>query len=102
MGTIFGEDKTNSFGMGGDDDDDDEDSLIDMDDRLYFPVNEKVVDISKNIRDLIHIEITLNAACEPKCRGTNLNSSKSTSRASDAEEKGVGPFGNLRQQMQQT
>ncbi|CAN0909867.1 Anamorsin homolog [Linum grandiflorum] len=40
---------------------DDEDALIDWDDRLYFPPGENEVDISKNIRDMVHVEITINA-----------------------------------------
>ncbi|KAL5983160.1 hypothetical protein ACLOJK_017242 [Asimina triloba] len=47
----------------------DEDS-IDLDDQLYFPAGEKEIDISKNIRDMVHIEITMNAICDPSCKAS--------------------------------
>ncbi|KAL0319149.1 UNVERIFIED_CONTAM: Large ribosomal RNA subunit accumulation protein YCED1, chloroplastic [Sesamum angustifolium] len=106
LGVIFGEDNSKNFGMG--EAEDDEDSLIDLDDQLYFPVDEKVIDISKNIRDLIHIEITISALCDPNCKGlclrcgSNLNISNCTCRNHKVEEKGYGPLGDLRKQMQKT
>lgn len=106
MGMIFGEDKSKTFGMSEAEEDDD--ALIDLDDQLYFPPDEKVIDISKNIRDLIHIEITISALCDPNCKGlclkcgNNLNISNCTCRKQKVEEKGYGPLGNLRKQMQQT
>ncbi|CAI0415571.1 unnamed protein product [Linum tenue] len=42
-------------------DDGDDDASIDWDDRLHFPLEESEIDISKNLRDLIHVEITINA-----------------------------------------
>ncbi|GMI67172.1 hypothetical protein HRI_000386500 [Hibiscus trionum] len=86
--------------------DDDDDESIDWDDRLYFPPEQKEIDISKNIRDLVHLEITINAVCDPRCKGiclkcgTNLNTSSCNCRE-DVKEKGYGPLGNLRKQMQQ-
>ncbi|OMO57218.1 hypothetical protein CCACVL1_25900 [Corchorus capsularis] len=47
----------------------DDDASIDWEDRLYFPSEEKEIDISKHIRDLVHLEITINAVCDPKCKG---------------------------------
>lgn len=79
MGTIYGEEKSKTSSKSSDEDDN-EDS-IDLEDQLYFPAEEKEVDISKHIRDMIHVEITINAVCDPKCRGlclkcgTNLNKS---------------------------
>ncbi|OMO56052.1 hypothetical protein COLO4_35800 [Corchorus olitorius] len=46
----------------------DDDASIDWEDRLYFPPEEKEIDISKHIRDLVHLEITINAVCDPKCK----------------------------------
>lgn len=85
---------------------DDDDASIDWDDRLYFPPEEKEIDISKNIRDMVHLEITINAVCDPSCKGiclkcgTNLNTSSCNCRE-EVKEKGYGPLGNLRKQMQQ-
>ncbi|KAI3455327.1 hypothetical protein Pfo_011990 [Paulownia fortunei] len=106
MGVIFGQDKSKTFGMSEVEDDDD--AFIDLDDQLYFPLDQKVIDISKNIRDLIHIEITISALCDPNCKGlclkcgTNLNISNCICRKQKVEEKGYGPLGDLRKQMQQT
>ncbi|KAL8458940.1 hypothetical protein ACS0TY_036430 [Phlomoides rotata] len=104
MGMIFGEEKskTNESVEDGDD------ASIDIDDQLYFPPAEKVCDISKNIRDLIHIEITITALCDPNCKGlclkcgNNLNISNCNCKNQKVEETGYGPLANLRKQMQQT
>lgn len=104
IGTMFGEDK--SVAMNGDEDDDDDDALIDWDDRLYFPSEEKEIDISKNIRDLVHLEITINAICDAKCKGiclkcgTDLNNSRCNCSTEEVKEKSYGPLGNLRKQME--
>ncbi|CAI9773632.1 unnamed protein product [Fraxinus pennsylvanica] len=98
MGVIFGEDKFKSFGM-SEEDESDNDALIDPEDHLYFPPEEKFIDISKNIRDLVHIEITIKAVCNPSCKGlclkcgTNLNISNCNCRTNEVEEKGYGPLG---------
>ncbi|XWS41286.1 hypothetical protein CRYUN_Cryun17cG0068100 [Craigia yunnanensis] len=84
----------------------DDDASIDWDDRLYFPPEEKEIDISKHIRDMVHLEITINTVCDPRCKGiclkcgTNLNTSSCNCRE-EVKEKGYGPLGNLRKQMQQ-
>ncbi|CAA2989637.1 Hypothetical predicted protein [Olea europaea subsp. europaea] len=109
MGVIFGEDKFKSFGVNEEDESDD-DALIDPEDQLYFPLGEKFIDISKNIRDLVHIEITINAVCNPSCKGlclkcgTNLNISNCNCRTNEVGGKGYGhgPLGGLKKQMQQT
>ncbi|GFP88987.1 hypothetical protein PHJA_001042400 [Phtheirospermum japonicum] len=106
FGVIFGKDKSKTIA----DYDDDEDGLIDFDDQLYFPVDKKSIDISKNIRDLIHVEITISAVCDASCKGlclkcgTNLNTGKCTcnNNRQKVQEKGFGPLGDLRKQMQQT
>ncbi|KAK9115100.1 hypothetical protein Syun_021897 [Stephania yunnanensis] len=105
MGCIFGEDKSRSTVSNGEEDDNDD--AIDLDDRLYFPAEEKEIDISKQIRDLVHIEITINAICDPSCKGlclkcgANLNSGVCIcSRKQESKEKPYGPFGNLKEQLQ--
>ncbi|KAL6559823.1 hypothetical protein OROGR_004940 [Orobanche gracilis] len=104
MGVIFGQDRLKTLRMEADN----EDALIELDDRLYFPSEEKVIDISKNIRDLIHVEITINAVCDPSCKGlclrccANLNIAQCTCSEQKVQEKGYGPLGDLRKQMQQT
>ncbi|PON50180.1 hypothetical protein PanWU01x14_224930 [Parasponia andersonii] len=105
MGMIYGEDKTKTFtGIGEEDDDE---ASIDFDDRLYFPSKEKKIDISKHIRDLLHLEITINAVCDPNCKGLcfscgmNLNTSRCNCSKQEVEKNPpFGPLGNLKQQMQ--
>ncbi|XP_059625289.1 large ribosomal RNA subunit accumulation protein YCED homolog 1, chloroplastic [Cornus florida] len=106
MGVIFGEDIFKNSGSIKEEEDDDE-ALIDLDDRLYFPPEEKEIDISKHIRDMVHIEITINALCDPRCKGlclkcgANLNTdSCNCSKTQNLREKGYGPLGGLREQMQ--
>ncbi|KQK02161.1 large ribosomal RNA subunit accumulation protein YCED homolog 1, chloroplastic [Brachypodium distachyon] len=79
LGTMYEEDETKSYSFTGSQDEDDED--IDWDDRLHFPAGNKEIDISKHIRDIIHLEITLDALCDTTCKGfclacgANLNTS---------------------------
>ncbi|PIA30032.1 hypothetical protein AQUCO_05700022v1 [Aquilegia coerulea] len=104
MGTLFGKNKQNTFINTGEDAYDDDD-LIDMDDRLYFPPEQNEVDISKNIRDMVHVEITINSVCNPGCKGlclrcgANLNTSKCRCKKQE-KEKYSGPLRNLRNQIQ--
>ncbi|KAF8050060.1 hypothetical protein N665_2057s0006 [Sinapis alba] len=108
LGFTFGNDKANSFSgrEEGEDDDDDDDDEIDWEDKLHFPPEVKEIDISKHIRDLVHLEITMNAICDPACKGmclkcgANLNKRKCDC-GSEEKDKGYGPLGNLRKQMQQ-
>ncbi|KAI4332517.1 hypothetical protein L6164_017419 [Bauhinia variegata] len=103
MGVIFEEEKLKKSGNS---DEDDDDAMIDLDDRLHFPPEEKEIDISKNIRDMVHVEITIDAVCDPMCKGlclkcgTDLNTSSCNCSKEDKKEKGYGPLGNLKQQMQ--
>ncbi|RZS06766.1 hypothetical protein BHM03_00037479 [Ensete ventricosum] len=108
MGTIFGQDRHSS--SSGIDNEVDDDDAIDLDDRLYFPAEEKEIDISKHIRDIIHVEVTINAVCEVSCKGlclrcgTNLNKSSCKCSKDAAEDKlnEHGPLKSLRKQMQKT
>ena len=61
MGVIYGQSKAN-----GTEEQEDDLSDIDLDDWLYFPPEEKSIDISKNIRDMVHLEITINGLCDPQ------------------------------------
>ncbi|XVE83380.1 hypothetical protein DITRI_Ditri16bG0084300 [Diplodiscus trichospermus] len=95
-----------TFEQGYQEMEEDDDESIDWDDQLYFPAEEKEIDISKHIRDTVHLEITINAVCDPRCKGiclkcgTNLNTS-SCNCSEEVKEKGYGPLGNLQKQMQQ-
>lgn len=103
FGVIFGEDKIPTLGKSGDDD---EDALIDLDDQLYFPPEEKQIDISKNIRDRVHLEITMNSVCDSGCKGAclkcgqNFNTGNCSCSKEEVKEESFGPLGNLREQMQ--
>lgn len=107
MGIMFGEDKFKSFGN-VEEEMEDNDGWIPLEDQLYFPTEEKVIDISKQIRDLVHIEITISAVCDPKCKGlclkcgANLNVNRCSCHMQKVGEKGNGPLGGLKKQMQQT
>ncbi|KAL3003584.1 hypothetical protein AAZX31_08G115300 [Glycine max] len=103
-GVIFGEDKLTTSGNSGEDDDDD--ALIDMDDQLYFPPEQKQIDISKNIRDRVHLEITMNSVYGPGCKGMclkcgqNFNTGNCNCSKQEVQEKSFGPLGNLKEKMQ--
>lgn len=102
MGVMFG-DLTNK-GVGEELDDD----SIDWEDRLFFPREEKTIDISKHIRDMVHLEITINSVCDPTCKGlclecgTNLNLSSCSCSKQKAKETAYGPLGDLKERMQQS
>ncbi|XP_057507819.1 large ribosomal RNA subunit accumulation protein YCED homolog 1, chloroplastic [Actinidia eriantha] len=69
MGLIFGEDELGTCGGSEDDE-----ASINWEDRLYFPLEETTIDTSKYIRDLVHVEITIDALCDPLCKGLWLKS----------------------------
>ncbi|VFR01327.1 unnamed protein product [Cuscuta campestris] len=102
MGIIIGSKKSGSI-----EDREDDDSLIDIEDQLHFPAEKRSIDISKHIRDRVHLEITLNAICDPQCKGlclkcgTNLNirSCKCCDKR-NPEGKGFGARGHLAKKMQ--
>ncbi|CAH1436963.1 unnamed protein product [Lactuca virosa] len=77
MGVIYGQSKVN----GTEEEEDDDLASVDLDHWLYFPPEEKVIDISKNLRHMVHLEIKINAICDPMCKGLclkcgqNLNTS---------------------------
>lgn len=106
LGVLCGEDKVQSFSAIGEEGEDDDEASIDLEDWLYFPTEEKEIDISKHIRDLVHLEITIDAVCNPNCKGlcfkcgTNLNTRSCNCSKKVVEKKGYGPLGNLKSQMQ--
>ncbi|MED6196383.1 hypothetical protein PIB30_046918 [Stylosanthes scabra] len=109
LGVIYGEDIYTAFGNSGEgneDEDDENDALIDLDDRLHFPLEDKEIDISKNIRDRVHLEITMNSVCDPGCKGIcmkcgqNFNTGNCNCSQEEVKEKSFGPLGNLKEQMQ--
>ncbi|TVU27597.1 hypothetical protein EJB05_19090, partial [Eragrostis curvula] len=109
LGTIYEEDIAKGPSVTGTQDEDDQD--IDWDDRLHFPTGDKEIDISKHIRDVIHLEITFDAFCSPTCKGlclvcgTNLNTSScNCSKEKTREPKDVnrrGPLKELLRPLQQ-
>uniref|UniRef100_A0A0D9VN33 Beta-catenin-like protein 1 N-terminal domain-containing protein n=1 Tax=Leersia perrieri TaxID=77586 RepID=A0A0D9VN33_9ORYZ len=107
LGTIYEEEQTKAPVITGSQDEDDED--IDWDDRLHFPAGEKEIDISKHIRDIIHLEITLDALCSPTCKGlclgcgTNLNTSSCNCNREKHQDRNVqrrGPLKDLLKPLQ--
>ena len=42
---------------------------IDLDDKLHFPRDQKELDISKYLRDTIHLEIPAKSLCDSTCSG---------------------------------
>lgn len=104
MEVIFGEDKLQPPTSGEGEEDDD--VSIDSEDWIYFPHEEKVIDISKHIRDIVHLEITLDALCDPMCKGlcltcgTNLNTGSCNCSKQNAKEKAFDRLGDLKEQMQ--
>ena len=42
---------------------------LDLDDKLHFPRTDKFIDISKYIRDTVHLEMPLQCLCDLHCKG---------------------------------
>lgn len=100
MGVIYGD-----TGIGGQGEEDDE-GTIDFEDQLYFRPGDKEIDISKHIRDMVHLEITITATCNPSCKGLCVSCGKNLNTGScncskQQAKKGFGPLGNLKKQLQQ-
>jgi len=107
LGTTYGDDELRTFGGTDEDEEDEPEASIDLDDMIYFPPEQKEIDISKHIRDMIHLEVCVYAVCDPKCKGlclrcaTNLNTSVCNCSEEDLDSMSYGPLGKLRKQMQQ-
>ncbi|XP_070680984.1 large ribosomal RNA subunit accumulation protein YCED homolog 1, chloroplastic isoform X2 [Malus domestica] len=105
LGVMYG-DNSKTYTEFADQEEEDDEAAIDFEDQLYFRPDEKEIDISKHIRDAVHLEITIAAVCDPSCKGLclgcgrNLNTSSCTCSKKDVK-KGLGPLGNLKKQMQQ-
>ncbi|PRQ58785.1 hypothetical protein RchiOBHm_Chr1g0363071 [Rosa chinensis] len=106
MGVIYGDKVKTHTGFGDQGEEDDDDS-IDFEDQLYFRPEDKQIDISKHIRDSVHLEITISATCNPNCKGLclncgkNLNTSNCICGKEEVKKTTFGPLGNLKKQMQQ-
>lgn len=95
---------------------------IDLDDKLHFPRDQKELDLSKYLRDTIHLEIPAKSLCDSGCLGlcfgcgVNLNNiacrcgkSKKKQNAVDMEEilglnrkKDIwGPLEQLKKQLEE-
>ncbi|CAK8578574.1 unnamed protein product [Lathyrus sativus] len=102
LGFLYGVDQIKTLGKSAEDD---EDALIEPDDQLYFPRGEKEIDISKNIRDRVFIEIFI-SVCDPGCKGICLTCGKDLNITScncskeEVKEKSFGPLRNLREKIQ--
>lgn len=102
MGTVFGNDKLKSSIC---EEEDDDEASIDWDDRMHFPPEDKEIDISKSLRDMVHVEITLDVICDPACKGlclecgTNLNKSSCNCSTEKEKDRGPGPLKDLKKQM---
>jgi Large ribosomal RNA subunit accumulation protein YceD len=83
----------------------DEDRDIEWDDRLHFPAGEREIDISKQVRDIIHLEVNMNVVCSANCKGvclqcgSNLNLVKCTcvkTKSGGGTRGAVGNYGPLK------
>ncbi|XP_031493881.1 large ribosomal RNA subunit accumulation protein YCED homolog 1, chloroplastic [Nymphaea colorata] len=98
---IIGQGNSKTFDGNGEDDEED---AFDLDDVLHFPVEDSEIDISKQIRDTIHVEIKITALCDPSCKGlclkcgTNLNRSTCSCGAQGGQES--GPLRDLRSRVE--
>lgn len=96
MGVIYGQSQQ----------EEDDESSVDLDDWLYFPPEEKSIDISKNVRDMVHLEIKISTLCDPMCKGLclkcgqNLNTSSCLCSEESVKPKSYGPLGGLKEKMQ--
>ncbi|KAI5068069.1 hypothetical protein GOP47_0016414 [Adiantum capillus-veneris] len=55
--------------MAGEEEDIEDVLDLDLDDKMHFPKSEKTIDISKYIRDTVHLEIPLQSLCSLSCKG---------------------------------
>lgn len=90
---MYEEDRTKFPWLAGSQDEDHE--AIDSDNCLHFLAKEKEIDILKHIRDMIHLEITLDTFCSSSCKvlclvcgaGANLNTSSCNCSAEEPRDK---------------
>ncbi|KAG6542175.1 hypothetical protein Mapa_016407 [Marchantia paleacea] len=87
-------------------DDDADDLDLDLDDKLQFPRDHKEVDLSKYLRDTVHLEIPSKSLCSADCSGLCLtcgvNLNKSTCKCVDVKVKpSWGPLEQLKRQLEE-
>ncbi|KAJ3691392.1 hypothetical protein LUZ61_020556 [Rhynchospora tenuis] len=92
----------------------DEDRDIEWDDRFHFPAGQNEIDISKQVRDIIHLDITMNALCGANCKGLcskcgkNLNLGNCTctkvkgGEQSSGQNTRHGPLRDLRKKLEKS
>lgn len=104
LDTIYVDDTSKSSTISLDSEDDER--FIDLDDMLHFPRGEEEIDISKHIRDIVHLEITINAICDVGCKGlclkcgVDLNkSSCNCGREVKLDNNKFGPLKSLKEQI---
>ena len=73
-------------------------------DQLYFSHVDKEKDISKNIIDILYLEITLKVICNPGCEGMCLNcginlNTGSCNSSKPIKKNDFGPLENLKRRM---
>ncbi|ERN09559.1 hypothetical protein AMTRI_Chr09g13300 [Amborella trichopoda] len=106
FGVLYGDDKWRSYKNVGVGEEEAREEVIDLDDRLYFPLEEREIDISKHIRDAVHVEITIDAICDANCRGlclecgVNLNKSRCGCgrKKNEKRERESSPLSGLKHQ----
>ncbi|CAI5472058.1 unnamed protein product [Closterium sp. Yama58-4] len=74
LGVILDAPSSSFNSLPADYDDGDEGDMLDLDldDKLYFPPDQRIIDVSKYVRDTVHLEIPLKVRCSPGCRGMCL------------------------------
>lgn len=78
LGVVLGG-NSRIWGIEADDDSGEAELDLDLDDKLHFPVDVKEIDLSKYLRDTIHLEIPSKSLCDSGCQGlcigcgTNFN-----------------------------
>jgi hypothetical protein len=111
VGVVLGADTSNKYGFEGDEDDEGEAVLdLDLDDKLHFPLDAKEVDISKYLRDTIHLEIPSSSLCDPSCKGLcidcGVNMNKTVCKCAGKTVKSTrqhvwGPLEQLKKQIEE-
>lgn len=83
---------------------------LDLDDKLHFPKTQKSIDLSKYIRDTVHLEIPLQCLCALSCRGIcvdcgtnlNINVCKCQGKVSKQERRAIwAPLEQLKKKMEE-
>lgn len=84
---------------------------LDLDDKLHFPKSQKTIDLSKYIRDTVHLEIPLECLCAISCRGVctecGVNLNKGACNCEQGKPKkddrsaAWGPLDQLKKQLEE-